>query len=682
MNNTQNSNSTNLFAKKETLQNAVRQLKSEFVGIDAVIDQIADTIVSWLYFPELQDKPIVINLWGMTGIGKTSLIKRFTELLNFEDRYFHFDLGENRRRGLHNDFKEIEENCSGKPFIIALDEFQFARTINEKGWEVGNIDFWDLLDSGKLEMLDFNRYVADLRKAIDLLGFALQKKVIVNNGIVESNLKDFNKVIKKIEDLGIYSGRYSNDEDSKDKDGNTYFIPGGLLSGIINFIEDDDKQQVFFDDIREQFDKMDGRQTINHLEQLYKNDMKPKIVDCSKSLIFVMGNLDEVYSMTKNFSPDINADNFYEASKKITITQVKNALLTRFRSEQIARLGNNHIIYPAFNEDAFYRIIKLELDKIKKKMLDIYNLKIIFDAQIEKLIYSEGVYPTQGTRPVFTTVYQIINARLGKVLYEIFLSGCKPDTLEFTISEEKSDESNVAIVVNFMKNSEIIHTITEYIPVVLKKLRHPQQNDLQAIIAVHESGHSVVSIILQKIIPESITSVTANFSSGGFTSIKNLTEYSSRKGIINDIAMGLGGIIAERMIFGEDNITQGAVSDIQNATTAAYKAVYDWGMSGELVAFGNQNFENKPVVYDTGCKGVNMKIKELMEQSKEIAEGILEKQKQLLLHLADYLSDNRYIDKEGIKEFIAKYAVDFDMSEIIEDGELLYYRNKLKELVS
>jgi cell division protease FtsH len=318
-----------------------------------------------------------------------------------------------------------------------------------------------------------------------------------------------------------------------------------------------------------------------------------------------------------------------------------------------------------------------------------YQLNITFDKHIEDLIYSEGVYPTQGTRPVFTTIYQIINTRLGKVLYEIFLNGYKPDTLEFTINDKltpdpegEQNSCSVELVVNFIKKGHIIHSITEHHQLVLGKLRQAQQNDMQAIVAVHESGHSVVSIILQKVVPDSIVSVTAGHNESGFTSIHNKTSWMSRQDIKDDIAMSFGGILAEKLVFGENKVTQGAVSDLQRATHSAYRAIYDWGMGGELASFGNPFYDNKPVVYDTNCAGVNKKIKDLLEEAKQTAEAILEKQKPLLLHLADYLSDNRCILKDDIKEYIAKYAVDFTLDELIEDANLIYYRNKLKEQVA
>jgi len=64
----------------------------------------------------------------------------------------------------------------------------------------------------------------------------------------------------------------------------------------------------------------------------------------SKMLIFISGNIDEAYEMSGDVSnSDIDADVFHEFSKKINIINIKNALTKRFKPEQIARFGNNHI---------------------------------------------------------------------------------------------------------------------------------------------------------------------------------------------------------------------------------------------------------------------------------------------------------------------------------------------------
>ena len=66
--------------KNQRLIEITVQLKNEFIGIDQIIDQLVYAVKPWYLAAELQESPLVINLWGMTGVGKTSLVERFLEL--------------------------------------------------------------------------------------------------------------------------------------------------------------------------------------------------------------------------------------------------------------------------------------------------------------------------------------------------------------------------------------------------------------------------------------------------------------------------------------------------------------------------------------------------------------------------------------------------------------------------
>lgn len=665
-----------LLNKKILLDNAVNQLKKEFVGIDLVIDQIADAVGSWFFFPEMQEKPTVINLWGLTGTGKTSLVKRFSDLMGFTERYYRFDLGESTGKNfdIQDSFREIYENGNDEPFILGLDEFQFARTINEKQEEVDKSSsrvIWDLLDSGKFDLIDFNYNLGTFGKLIKKLDLSLNKGVEVENGVVTENY-DIHKSIMDISED-------EDDEDDKIQEKNQYFIPEYNLNTIFYVVGD-----LFLSkfELREKLNQLDGEATIDYLLLLYKKSLKPKTVDCSKGLIFIMGNLDEVYSMTHDFNPDMDPDEFYKQSLLITITQVKNALLNRFRSEQIARLGNVHIIYPSFTAKAFREIITLELDKIYQKVKDTYNIELIFDNSINQLIYDEGVYPTQGTRPLFTTVQQIVKSRLGKILNEVFIGNHIVDRLLFTVNQEASTKECASLKIDFYKGEKLIHTWNDQQSLVLGKLRKEKLNDEQAIVAVHESGHAILSSLLMRTLPDSIFSVTADSNSQGFVLSNPEWNYVSKKEIINRLAVLLGGIAAERVVFGDENITIGASSDLRAATRLITFVLYTCGMGDTPALFGNEHLDDTPtVLFDDDRGGLNKQVKEFLLAAEDLAHKTLEKQKVLLLHLADYLSDKRSVSKDQMMDFLLKYAVDFKKEDIVTNPEHLFYRDHLKTLV-
>lgn len=76
----------------EKLSQVKAQLKKEFIGIDEVIDKVIESITSWYLIPEMNDRPVIVNLWGLTGTGKTSLVNRLIELLEI-NKYLYLDLG-------------------------------------------------------------------------------------------------------------------------------------------------------------------------------------------------------------------------------------------------------------------------------------------------------------------------------------------------------------------------------------------------------------------------------------------------------------------------------------------------------------------------------------------------------------------------------------------------------------
>ena len=363
-----------ILIKKEKLDSIEIQLKKEFVGIDGQIDEVMDALSSWYLFSQLQTKPVIINLWGLTGVGKSALVNRIAELLHFEKKHFRFDLGDTKDRewSVKSKLSKAYDNINGYPAIISLDEFQHARTLNENGVEVdGGISriVWDLLDSGRFPV---NRYTFFIEEIFDLLGklnYLYLSGVRAKNGIVTEKREFF---------IQALSLEQTNNKEEQDKE-EIRLVPTCYINYIFN-----SSKELFEteNDVKNQLDKMNAEQTIEFIKEVTGLLISPKIIDCSKCLIFILGNLDEAYNMSGNFNPDISADEFHEESLKISISQIKKSLQSRFRNEQIARLGNIHIIYPAFNSDSYRKIIQLELSKINERIFEFRKVKLSFDNSI------------------------------------------------------------------------------------------------------------------------------------------------------------------------------------------------------------------------------------------------------------------------------------------------------------
>ena len=140
--------------KMQLLSDAAVQLKKEFVGIDYQIDQVLDNLRTWFLFPELQERPLVISLFGMSGCGKTDLVKRISELLNIQEDYVYFNFAQIEEMSSWEIEDTLEENLSNVKSnrMIVYDEFQYAATLNKAGEEKdkksGLKTFWELMDTG------------------------------------------------------------------------------------------------------------------------------------------------------------------------------------------------------------------------------------------------------------------------------------------------------------------------------------------------------------------------------------------------------------------------------------------------------------------------------------------------------------------------------------------------------
>lgn len=644
--------------KQAVLDNARKILKQEFIGINEIIEEIIDNVSSWFFLPDLQEKPVVVNLWGLTGVGKTSLVNRLVELLDFEDSFYRFDLGEKEGSfSFRDSLDELCENNDSSPVIIALDEIQHSRTVSGPfRQEVDNDKnrmIWEMIDSGRIQYVEWKRGLWSFEDLIYKLLHLLKAGVEVEKGVVVNNIE-----------LYCNEMRVSVGEGER-----VLFVPDDEYETILEFAGEQLGLHLK-KDVAKILLSFSANDTILFLNKVLKIGKRPSTKNFTKSLIFVLGNLDEAYTMSDNFSADIDADEFNKLSKKITVPKIKKALQNRFRNEQIARLGNIHIIYPALDKLSYQIIINNELKKYAKNLTNTFKIGVVFDNSINDIIYNEGVYPTQGVRPIFTSIHQVLKSKISFFYSVIFLKTLDIDSLHFSVRNRK-------LACDYRKKQQNVYSLETDITTTLENVRQTIKDDLQAITAVHESGHTVLSIVLLRTIPDVVYSITTDADSQGFVYSSFAWKYISRKELIPRVAMMLGGYVAEELIFGKENLTSGASSDIEKATEFLSTMYKNNGMGQTPIKYSIPIKEENDSYHQFGA--VEEEIKNAIEEAKLLAEKTLKSEQKLLLSLADFLSDNRMLRKNDIKRFVEKAIsnnVDF-----IEDGDYLFYREHLKKQI-
>jgi cell division protease FtsH len=171
--------------------------------------------------------------------------------------------------------------------------------------------------------------------------------------------------------------------------------------------------------------------------------------------------------------------------------------------------------------------------------------------------------------------------------------------------------------------------------------------DEKKLTAYHEGGHAVVGLHVPEHDPiHKATIIPRGRALGLVLSLPERDQLSvTYRKYKSKIAMAMGGRVAEEIIFGEDAVTSGAASDIQQVTKIARAMVTQFGFDDELgyVDYANEQ-QSYLGNYGSGSnhsgvtqKLIDDKVRELVNEGYETAKRILTEHRDELENLAQGL---------------------------------------------
>ena len=116
-----------------------------------------------------------------------------------------------------------------------------------------------------------------------------------------------------------------------------------------------------------------------------------------------------------------------------------------------------------------------------------------------------------------------------------------------------------------------------------RRSQHRTQEEIE-LIAYHEGGHAITSLFVPlKKPPNKVTIIpVARRDYAQFLPDSDATYLESKEQFKGQLVVAYGGRIAEELIYGDENVTAGAVSDIRQATALSKAMVEQFGFSEKL----------------------------------------------------------------------------------------------------
>lgn len=194
----------------------------------------------------------------------------------------------------------------------------------------------------------------------------------------------------------------------------------------------------------------------------------------------------------------------------------------------------------------------------------------------------------------------------------------------------------------------------------------------RTLVAYHEAGHALVGALMPDYDSVQKISIIPRGQAGGLTWFtpsedRMDTGLYSRSYLENQMAVALGGRIAEELVFGEEEVTTGASNDLQQVARVARQMVTRFGMSERLgrVALGRQQgnmFLGRDIVAERDFSEetaaiVDEEIHQLVDVAYRRAKEVLVNNRHVLEQLVQMLVEKETVDASELQELLANNNV-------------------------
>ncbi len=187
------------------------------------------------------------------------------------------------------------------------------------------------------------------------------------------------------------------------------------------------------------------------------------------------------------------------------------------------------------------------------------------------------------------------------------------------------------------------------------------------LIAYHEVGHAIVGTLVKEHDPVQKVTLVPRGQARGLTWFMPNEEQGliSRSQILARITGALGGRAAEKVIFGDAEVTTGAGNDLQQVTGMARQMVTRYGMSnlgpmsletGQSEVFLGRDMMTRSEYSDEIASRIDAQVRTIVEHCYEHACQMMRDNRVVIDRLVDLLIEKETIDGDEFRQIVAEYA--------------------------
>ncbi|KKR48618.1 MAG: ATP-dependent zinc metalloprotease FtsH [Candidatus Magasanikbacteria bacterium GW2011_GWC2_40_17] len=210
---------------------------------------------------------------------------------------------------------------------------------------------------------------------------------------------------------------------------------------------------------------------------------------------------------------------------------------------------------------------------------------------------------------------------------------------------------------------EILESIEKVILGPEKKSRVMTEKD-KTMTAYHEAGHAVVANFLPGCDPVRKVSIVGRGLAGGYTLSmpEKDVHYQTLSKMKDNLSMMLGGFMAEKIIYGEDQLSTGPSSDLKKVTQSVTSMVMRFGMSDKLgprmfadneeLIFLAQEIHEKKSYSEKTAELIDAEISRILEEAKNKAGEIIGRYRVQMDKLVKVLLEKEVVEQEEFKEIM------------------------------